>query len=51
MASILWSIGRIIGGEEYPFPEYTEYMNPELKDDRTADDIISGIVDKLNAGR
>lgn len=49
IASVLWSIGKMLGGDNYPFPDYTEYLNPSQKDYRTADDIVSGLIDRLTA--
>jgi len=46
-ASILWSIGKMIGGENYPFPVYDDYMHGIKQDNRSSEDIISGLIDKL----
>ena len=46
-ATILWSIGKMIGRDEYPMPSYEEFMHPTATDTRTGQDIIGGLVDKL----
>lgn len=50
VATILWSIGRLLGGEEYPMPSYSDFVHPAQKDTRTACQIIGGLIEKLNAG-
>ena len=48
IATILWSIGRSIGGKDYPFPTYSEFMRPTPSDSRTTEQIIGGLLDKLD---
>ena len=47
VATVLYSIGRMIGGESYPIMTYNELMHPQPKDERTGGEIISGLIDKL----
>lgn len=49
-ATVMWSIGRLLGGEEYPIPAYSEYLNPKVQDNRTGAQIISGLREKLKQG-
>lgn len=48
VASILWSIGKMLGGENYPFPVYTDYINGVVQDTRSSQDIVSGLIEKLS---
>lgn len=50
IATILWSIGRMIGGDNYPMPTYDEYNNPQPVDIRTSEQIVNGLVQKLQEG-
>lgn len=47
LATTLWSIGKMFGGESYPIPEYTEYIGIKNPDTRTAQDIVNGLIKKL----
>jgi len=49
-ATILWSIGRMIGGKEYPMPSYNDFLHPKPVDNRTTDDIVNGLINKLQQG-
>lgn len=51
IASILWSIGRMVGGESYPFPDYSTYLStkPQEEQNQSADEIINGLIDQLTA--
>lgn len=50
LATILWSIGRMVGGDNYPFPVYSEYMNPTPADVRTGEEIKNSLIEKLKEG-
>ena len=49
-ATILWSIGRVLGGEQYPMPSYHDFTHPEQVDTRAGKEIIDGLISKLRAG-
>ena len=50
IATILWSIGRIVGGETYPMPTYGDFIRPKPNDNRNTEQIVSGLIDKLGKG-
>lgn len=50
IATVLWSIGRLIGGEDYPLPTYDDTMHPKPQDKRTTEAIVGGLVQKLQKG-
>lgn len=45
-ATILWSVGKMLS-KEYPFPAYTEFLNQKPVDNRTTQEIVSGLIEKL----
>ena len=47
MATILWTIGRMLGGEEYPMLSYGDMVHPQPKDTRNAEEIVGGILSRL----
>lgn len=47
IATVLWSIGRIVGGENYPIPNYSDYIDPKPIDNRSSEEIRNGLIDKL----
>ena len=47
VATVLYSVGRMIGGDNYPIMTFAELMHPQPKDERTGGEIISGLIDKL----
>ena len=50
IATVLWSIGRLIGGENYSIPTYEDVINPKPVDNRSSGAIISGLIEKLGKG-
>ena len=46
-ATVLWSIGRLVGGEEYPIPTWDEMLHPKPKDTRSTAAIVGGLIQKL----
>lgn len=46
-ATMLWSIGKMFGKDEFPMPSYEEFLHPTVKDTRTGQDIVGGLVNKL----
>lgn len=50
IATVLWSIGRILGGDDYSIPTYDEVMHPQAQDTRTAQQIVDGLRAKLLEG-
>lgn len=50
MATVMWSIGRIMGGEEYSIPTYDEILHPKPQDNRKSEAIIGGLIAKLKEG-
>ncbi len=50
MATALWSIGRMLGGDQYNLPLYDDFIHPRPTDDRTSHDIVNGLIDKLGKG-
>lgn len=50
MATILWSIGRLIGGSEYPMPSYDDFIHPKPVDSRNTGQIITGLIERLQQG-
>ena len=47
IATVLWSIGRIVGGENYPIPSYSDYIDPKPVDNRSSQEIRNGLIAKL----
>jgi len=47
IATVLWSIGRLVGGDGYPMPEFSEYMEQRKKDIRSAETIVTGLIERL----
>lgn len=47
IATVLWSIGKLLGGNDYPMPEYSEFVNPKPADNRTTEQITAGLIEKL----
>lgn len=47
IATILWSIGRLIGGQDYPMPSYEDYMHQKPADNRTKQEIVDSLINKL----
>lgn len=47
VATVLWSIGRIAGGENYPIPEYSEFMHPKPVDRRSEKEIRQSLINRL----
>ena len=50
IATILWSIGRMVGGDNYPMPTYDEYNHPQPVDVRGTEQIVGGLISKLTGG-
>lgn len=50
MATILWSIGRILGSEDYPLPNYHDFINPKMEDRRDGQTIVNSLIEKLREG-
>lgn len=50
IATVLWSLGRMVGGSDYDLPSYDDYIHPKPKDERTSQDIVSGLINKLEKG-
>ena len=50
IATILWSIGRLVGGTEYPMPGYEEFVRPKPQDVRTKKEIVNNLIEKLRKG-
>lgn len=50
IATILWSIGRLVGGNDYPMPSYEEVKRPKKNDIRTKKEIVSDLITKLKGG-
>lgn len=48
--TVLWSIAKMLGGDNYTLPSYDEYKHPAKPDNRSADDIMSKIKNKLAEG-
>ena len=47
-ATILWSIGKMLS-KDYPFPAYGDFINPRPADNRSAQEIVGGLIVKLSA--
>lgn len=50
MATVLWSIGRMLGGDGYSLPTYDQFLHPKQEDNRTKDQIVNGLIEKLRKG-
>ena len=50
IATILWSIGRLVGGNDYPMPSYEDVKHPKPNDIRTKKEIVNSLIDKLKGG-
>ena len=50
IATILWSIGRLVGGAEYPMPSYEDVKKPKQSDTRTKQEIVDNLIMKLKGG-
>ena len=50
IATVLWSIGRMLGREEYTIPAYHDYKHPVPQDNRSAQAIMNGLQEKLRKG-
>lgn len=50
IATVLWSIGRIVGGAEYPMPSYDDFKHPKPQDNRTKEQIVENLITKLKGG-
>lgn len=50
IATILWSIGRLVGGNDYPMPSYEDVKHPKPSDNRTKDEIVNNLITKLKGG-
>ena len=50
IATILWSIGRLLGGDDYPMPSYDDFRHPKPVDIRTKEQIVDNLINKLLQG-
>lgn len=53
MATATYAVGAVISrtlGNEYPIPTWSEIVRPKPKDKRTTEDIVSGLIEKLQKG-
>lgn len=51
MATVAYSIGRIEGGEKYPIPPYSDLTSDKPQDERTGEEILDGLIDRLKGGQ
>lgn len=49
-ATAIWSVGRLLGGEGYPIPAYSDFIDPKPQDMRSSEAIVTNLVDKLMKG-
>lgn len=47
MATVAWSVGRVLGGDSYAIPAYGDIMNPQSADTRNQDQIVNDLIQKL----
>lgn len=50
LATVLWSIGRMLGGSNYEIPLYDDFIHPKPQDDSSAHDIVERLRNKLLKG-
>lgn len=50
ISTVLWSIGRMLGGSDYAIPMYDDVIHPKPQDKRNTHQIVGGLVEKLRKG-
>ena len=54
LAGVMWSLGKMLGGDNYPIPPYTEVFHKDehvkKADKRGTTQIVNDLVSKLKGG-
>lgn len=50
IATVLWSIGKMLNTDKYTIPSYVELRHPKPKDNRDSETILAGLKEKLMKG-
>ena len=50
VATVLWSIGKMLNPDQYTIPSYAELRHPKPKDNRDSATILVGLKEKLMKG-
>lgn len=54
LAGVMWSLGKMLGGDNYPIPPYTEVFHKEehmkKNDRRGTKQIVNDLVNRLKGG-
>lgn len=50
IATVLWSIGKMLNPDQYTIPSYVELRHPKPKDNRDSAMILAGLKEKLMKG-